>query len=113
MQLATGVFPLGTLPRPVPFHPHEGLQQSQKRVVKPAVPVVGGVHGPRLVELDDVLDDVLDVLVDSDELAPDREPLDVPVEPLEADVVAPLEPPELALPELVGAVLEAPMVPEA
>jgi hypothetical protein len=46
-----------------PVHPHDGLQQSQKRVVKPAVPVVGGVHATVLVLLLLVLVvDVVDVV---------------------------------------------------
>lgn len=47
LQLAAG------LPETLPGQEHEGLQQSQKRVVKPAVPVVGGVQAPPLLlELD-------------------------------------------------------------
>jgi hypothetical protein len=47
------VQPAAGLPETLPGHEHEGLQQSQKRVVKPAVPVVGGVQAPPLLlELD-------------------------------------------------------------
>jgi hypothetical protein len=55
----------------VPFHPHDGLQQSQKRVVKPAVPEVGGTQGPLLelladeaLELPLVFETFVDVALD-------------------------------------------------
>jgi hypothetical protein len=63
LQLATGV-----LPPVLPVHPHDGLQQSQKRVVNPACPVVGGTQARLdelellLVELDDERDVVLDTV---------------------------------------------------
>jgi len=42
------------------FPPHEGLQQSQYRVVNPAEPLVGGLHGGAV--LVDVEDDVVVLL---------------------------------------------------
>jgi hypothetical protein len=97
LQLATGVCPFGTLPSPVPFHPHDGLQQSQKRVVNPAVPVVGGTQAAvlvlvlldelelRLLLLVDV-EDELECVFDPDDVgvlvAVVDEPGDVPLGPV-------------------------------
>jgi hypothetical protein len=61
------------------------LQQSQKRVVKPAVPVVGGTQGPLLVLL-------VELLAEEDAVADAVEPLDeLGLTPVDEVLVLPTE----------------------
>jgi hypothetical protein len=80
-QLLTGEFP------PLPDQAQLGLQQSQNRLAHPSVPLVGGVHVPELLEVDEALvDDEVELL------APDELEWEVPLELVALDELAPVPP---------------------
>lgn len=93
---------------PLPVQAQLGLQQSQNRVANPSVPLVGGVHVPELLELDELeLEAPLELLA-LDELAA-VSPLELLLAP---DVpVSPPTPEELVLPLAVLPALTPPPVP--
>jgi hypothetical protein len=91
LQLTAGL-PDDTLPG----HAHDGLQQSQKRVVKPGVPVVGGVHvaPPELEDEPELLDpEPCPPELDDPPLA-SRGPPELPAPESRAPELAPLAPPD-------------------